>query len=446
MAPAKWMCCLAALVGAATLRPTPVAADPVAVGDLFVDANGFPNLTGTVTFDDATFDVFDTPVDLGTAVGTVTFTVQISNFNLTRGGDFAGQFMSVVAGQLAFDEAGSFICGPGGCTQGAALVGDLSNVTGTALAGLPGGVVYVGDGAALATGSLLFSGRIALNAFQPVVTSTGTNQTVSSNTTFYDSQTGDTLPIAVDVTYADVTTGGTTVVTTVSNVAGQLAANFSLGGLPAAFFDVSTTATVSGPITVCTHYQDTNDDGIVDDTSVAETSLALLHEVGGIFVNVTTSQDTAGNVICGTVPSLSLFVVAVRTNRPPDCSAAAPSLRELWPLTGRLVAVAMTGVTDPDGDAVTTTITGVSQDEPLNGGSDGNTCPDAGGVGSAAATLRAERNGHGDGRMYHVMFASSDGQGGECTGTVSVCVPYNQRKRHFCVDQGPLVDSTGPCP
>ena len=39
--------------------------------------------------------------------------------------------------------------------------------------------------------------------------------------------------------------------------------------------------------------------------------------------------------------------------------------------------IAVMGVTDPDGDAVTITVTGVTHDEPVNAQGDGNTSPDA---------------------------------------------------------------------
>lgn len=132
-------------------------------------------------------------------------------------------------------------------------------------------------------------------------------------------------------------------------------------------------------------------------------------------------------------------------NEPPDCSAAAASLAELWPPNHKFRNVTVNGVTDPDGDVVTITITGVSQDEPLNGLGDGNTCPDAV-IGAGSVDLRAERTGTSkDGRVYHVAFTADDGNGGKCKGSVTVCVPHDQRPGHVCVDQGPLYDSTA-CP
>jgi len=132
-------------------------------------------------------------------------------------------------------------------------------------------------------------------------------------------------------------------------------------------------------------------------------------------------------------------------NAPPDCTNAVAYPSELWPPNHKFADVSVTGVTDPDGDPVTITITGISQDEPLNGLGDGDTCPDASGVGSAVAKLRAERSGTADGRVYHMSFNASDGRGGECAGEATVCVPHDQRPGHTCGDQGPLVSSTGPC-
>jgi hypothetical protein len=151
---------------------------------------------------------------------------------------------------------------------------------------------------------------------------------------------------------------------------------------------------------------------------------------------------------CGCVSSDTAHWTCV-TNRPPDCSGAGSSVGELWPPNHKFNDVAVTGVTDPDGDPITITITGIRQDEPQNGLGDGDTCPDATGVGTATASVRAERSGDphvpGDGRVYHIGFTASDGRGGTCTGEVTTCVPHDQRPGHVCVDEGPLFDST-VCP
>jgi hypothetical protein len=135
-------------------------------------------------------------------------------------------------------------------------------------------------------------------------------------------------------------------------------------------------------------------------------------------------------------------------NQPPDCSTAAPSISEIWPANHKMVSVKILGVTDPDGNPISIVITGITQDEPLNGLGDGDTSPDGAGVGTDKAQVRAERAGTpkvpGNGRVYHIHFKASDGKGGACSGVVKVGVPHDQRPGHVIVDGGELFDSTLP--
>jgi hypothetical protein len=131
-------------------------------------------------------------------------------------------------------------------------------------------------------------------------------------------------------------------------------------------------------------------------------------------------------------------------NRPPDCRGAQASPGQLWPPNHRFRDVAITGVTDPDGDPVGVSVVGVWADEPVDvqGGGDGNTCPDAE---LAPLRVRAERQGGGNGRVYHIRFRAEDGRGGTCEGTVRVCVPHDQGQGASCGDEGPRYDVT-VCP
>jgi hypothetical protein len=132
-------------------------------------------------------------------------------------------------------------------------------------------------------------------------------------------------------------------------------------------------------------------------------------------------------------------------NNPPICREASPSISEIWPPNHKMVDIDILGVTDPDGDPVTITITGIYQDEPLDTAGDGSFVPDGNGVGTSKAQVRAERSGTkkvpGDGRVYHIAFTAVDDQGGECAGEVTVCVPHDQGMGSVCVDGGPLYDS-----
>ena len=80
-------------------------------------------------------------------------------------------------------------------------------------------------------------------------------------------------------------------------------ANFHiLGG---SCYDITTTATYAGTILVTLPY----DEGAL---TVPETSLRMLHEEGGGWVDVTKSLDAAANTITGEVSSLSRFVIGWR--------------------------------------------------------------------------------------------------------------------------------------
>src|SRR5205085_1560712 len=121
---------------------------------------------------------------------------------------------------------------------------------------------------------------------------------------------------------------------------------------------------------------------------------------------------------------------------PPVCSGVAPSIASLWPPDHTLRAITLSGASDPDGDAVTLSITGVTQDEPVNGTGDGDTSPDAV-LGSASdqVQVRAERSGIGDGRVYRVAYTVTDGDA-SCSGFALVSVPHDRRPDGAAVDSG----------
>ncbi len=129
-------------------------------------------------------------------------------------------------------------------------------------------------------------------------------------------------------------------------------------------------------------------------------------------------------------------------NTPPDCSAAIAEPEELWPPDRKMADVSVVGVTDSDGDPVALTITSIFQDEPLDSLRGPESCGDGAGLGTEMASVRAESSGTGDGRVYRIGFFAQDDRGGECSGTVTVCVPHDPGEGNACVDQGPLFDST----
>jgi len=119
--------------------------------------------------------------------------------------------------------------------------------------------------------------------------------------------TGDdvsvSFPGGVDVTFFDVADGGATTVTTSTEGPAPPAALQIVGidGEPV-YYDINTTATFSGLVTVCLAYDETQVTG-------EESDLELWHYDGVAFIDITSSLDTANDIICGETDTLSLFAV-----------------------------------------------------------------------------------------------------------------------------------------
>jgi hypothetical protein len=114
-------------------------------------------------------------------------------------------------------------------------------------------------------------------------------------------------------------------------------------------------------------------------------------------------------------------------NPPPDCSLAYPSVSLPWPPNHKLVNVSINGITHPENLPTTVTITRVQQDEPVNDPGDGDSSPDAFGLGAAHVQLRAERSGTGNGRVYIVDLSASGAKADKCIGTVTRPVLIERR-------------------
>lgn len=141
----------------------------------------------------------------------------------------------------------------------------------------------------------------------------------------------------------------------------------------------------------------------------------------------------------GTLKShLATVVITVAPSNAPDCSRFSPSSGVLWPPNHKLRSITVTGARNTPGGPLAVTITGVEQDELVNGLGDGDQGPDA--VFTAVpdeVRLRAERSGDGDGRVYWVLFTATDTTGASCSGAVTVGVPHHQ-------NGPPAVDSSPP--
>ena len=134
-------------------------------------------------------------------------------------------------------------------------------------------------------------------------------------------------------------------------------------------------------------------------------------------------------------------------NQLPNVTGAYPSMDCLWPPNNKFVDLTIEGITDPDGDDVTITVTNITSDEPtasIEGAGGAKHAPDADPecIGTAIARVRAERSGNEDGRVYEITFLASDGIGEPVEGTVQVKVPHDQSGDCVSIDSGQIYDAT----
>ena len=104
------------------------------------------------------------------------------------------------------------------------------------------------------------------------------------------------------VTYANVTTAGNTTADAVPG-GSPLPAGYLAGG--ASYYDISTNAVYSAPITVCLTY--------VPGSLVEPARLLHWDSAAGTWVDITTSGDPAAGKVCGVADSLSPFAIATGT-------------------------------------------------------------------------------------------------------------------------------------
>lgn len=79
----------------------------------------------------------------------------------------------------------------------------------------------------------------------------------------------------------------------------------------------------------------------------------------------------------------------------------------------------------------------------MDGIGSGNTSPDGKGIGTSVPSVRAERSGTEDGRVYAIQFSATDSANNVCTGSVNVAVNHDKGKKgNPAVDSGQIYDST----
>jgi YVTN family beta-propeller protein len=306
--------------------------------------------SGTITFNDTAYNFNCQAVNLARTVGTQTITGTVLSIDGTTGtGTSVFHTESSPPDLLSDDGSATFMCPSavpsGSCTGPASFVGTLSNVTGSAA--LPGNLTYTFDGFVGHPDIGTYVGKFALNAFAPVDTPEGGQVVVSSDTTFFNPAIAGTpglgspvVPIKTHLRYSRVLKRGKTLVTAASNAAhtvpqdmwdmppdvktNYLTTNYAIesGGFRGTILKPSTTAQVNNPITVCSNYEDADDDGVLDGTSMSVSRLRLMRSQNKTFVDVTSRLDVAAHLVCAQVNSLATFATAVYTGElgyvPPD--------------------------------------------------------------------------------------------------------------------------------
>jgi VCBS repeat protein len=156
------------------------------------------------------------------------------------------------------------------------------------------------------------------------------------------------------------------------------------------------------------------------------------------------NADGAGDLVVANSGAASVSVLlGVIPNHPPDCAAVTAAPARLWPPNHGMRPVVVSTAPDPDRDDVATTITGVTQDEPVESFFGLEITPDAKlGIKPGEVLLRAERNWSGDGRVYRISFTATDIHGAACSGVATVGVPHGAHST--AVDSGASYNSLQP--
>jgi murein DD-endopeptidase MepM/ murein hydrolase activator NlpD len=165
------------------------------------------------------------------------------------------------------------------------------------------------------------------------------------------------------------------------------------------------------------------------DPTALQYALELADGTGGKVFTAASAADVAKAVLD------AVKEIVTPPTPPPSCDSASPNIGLLWPPNNKFVSVNIFNIENAD----SITIISVFQDEPV--GSD----IDANNMSTNTVNLRAQRDGTGDGRVYHIVF-SATGVGGTCQGEVKVIVPHDlgkgQGARGTAGDGGALFNST----
>lgn len=158
---------------------------------------------------------------------------------------------------------------------------------------------------------------------------------------------------------------------------------------------------------------------LTPDLATGTVAIANAGPVGTHTVTVAAADN------CGAITTTS-FTLEVVDTTPPEIVSATPSLSVLWPPNRQMVPVTFSvDVRDNVDPSPSCRVTAVTSSDPITGRGD-NTSPDWVIGGGLSATVRAERAGTGNGRIYTLTVECTDQSGNASTAPVIVTVPHDR--------------------
>lgn len=178
------------------------------------------------------------------------------------------------------------------------------------------------------------------------------------------------------------------------------------------------------------------------ETTKLLTSDRELHHLFGRSVSVWRDLVFVGRArsLVGTARVGSVYIFGLKNQ---TLSCPPEVMLSFWPPNHQYVTIdvaAQAGAVDEDGNPLSITITGITQDESINGTGDGNTSCDALIVADDIAMVRRERVGNGDGRVYRINYIAQGPCGSTCFGRLRVEIPQDEFTP--AVDNGQFIDAT----
>ncbi len=155
--------------------------------------------------------------------------------------------------------------------------------------------------------------------------------------------------------------------------------------------------------------------------AVGVVTLNTTHTSVGIYSADSWSFAGANyNSLAGTITD------TIKDTTAPVITSLSTNAPTLWPPNHKMVPVTVSATATDLVGVTSLKIISVTSSEPDNGLGDGDTANDIQITGALSVNLRAERSGHGNGRIYTITVQAMDAAGNASTQTITVVVPHEQ--------------------